>query len=230
MFGWLWGTPRFKFHEDSYARTRQSTLNGLRKAITDRVDAGDRVLLVAHFPDKFEEIQNSLHSWSLDYDILSKTTGPKNLIEVFNQNQGKILLCLSSLLLIEETVAEALKELDRICVMVIERHPQMAIDNDLENFCRSIPAKVELGYFLSFEDEILKNLINETTLRILDMFGMGQNELITSNMISRRLRFVLNQNSKSYATSLPADSAREWMERNGKSLERQSNCRDSNTR
>lgn len=210
MFNWLFGKPKFRFYEDSFARTTESLLEGLRKAISDRADREECYLIVAHFPERFEQLQGKLHAWSMDYEILDKPLNPAAIARRFETSDSRLLLCLSSLLVPDPTSA-SLDESRTICLMATERHPSITHDDRLEDFCRSIPTRVEFGYFLSFDDATVKNLINESTLRILDVFGMGENELITSNMISRRLRTVLTQNLKKFQTDHKADSAEEWI-------------------
>ena len=213
MFNWLFGKPKFRFYEDSFARTQDSMLEGLRKAILKRADRDENYFIVAHFPERFERLQSKLHAWAIDYEILSKPLRPSGVAHHFQSLNTRIVLCLSSLLVPEEASA-SMDETRTICAMATERHPLIDHDHRLEAFCRGIPTRVELGYFLSFEDATVKSLINESTLRILDVFGMGENELITSNMVSRRLRTVLTQDSRKYQSDQAADSAEEWIQLN----------------
>ena len=217
MLNWLFGKPRFRFYEDSFAKTRKSTLAGLRKAIDNRKETEDLFLIVCHFPKTFEELQDHLHAWELEYEIVSRPLRQSKVVSYLTNQSSRILLVLSDLLVVEETTKTVDATNANLCVMAVERHPSIVHDDRLEIFCRSLPVRVELGYFLSFEDPTVNTLINDATLRILDMFGMGENELITSNMISRRLRTVLTQDSKKYVSDLPADSAREWIQRNSDS-------------
>ncbi len=216
MFDWLFGRTKFQFYEDSFARTRESTLVGIRDALRKRLAAtNDCFLVVAHFPDCFNEIQDRLPGWGVDYEIVPRALTAEQLHRHYSENPScRVLLALSTLLQLDETVELRNDQKQKICVIGVERHPFIQHDSQLELFCRQIPACVEFGYFLSFEDVVIKSLVNEASLRILDMFGMGENELITSNMISRRLKTVLGQNAKKYTTDFPADSAIEWIELN----------------
>ena len=55
----------------------------------------------------------------------------------------------------------------------------------------------------------------DTAHNALEMMGMSEHELITSNMVTRRLDKVLARAAESYRTNHPADSAKQWLELNG---------------
>ncbi len=218
MFERLFGKPRFLFYEDSFARTRVGILNGLRDALVPRIEQGECFLIVTHFADTFIELQDKLASWSIDYQINSSPMSPFAIREMVLSAQAPVTLSLSGLLRNDATATEAFERDKKIGIMVVERHPDGVSDDALEQFSRSIPCYVELGYFLSFEDAVVAELVHGSALKILDLFGMGENELITSNMISRRLKNLLKHNSRFYKTNHAADSAKQWLELNKKDV------------
>lgn len=211
MFQRLFGKPRFLFYEDSFARTRAGMLAGLRQALEPRIARGENFLLVTHFAETFLELQDKLAAWNIDYQINEGAVRPDSIHQKFRTTQDQVILSLSSLLRHEDLADEAFDGGHKIGVMVTERHPDGVSDNELEHFCRSIPCYVELGYFLSFEDAVVSELVHDSALKILDLFGMGQNELITSNMISRRLQSMLRRNGEHADRQIAADSAEDWL-------------------
>ena len=214
MLSWLFPPPRFRVYEDSFARTRAAMFLGLRAAIEERLKLGQSILLVTHFARSFEELQDHLDQWSMEYQIGPTKIAPFQLPELLGSGEQMVLLSLSNQLVPEDVSAEANPSDKTTCVVVIERHPNGTSDQRLESFCREIPGFVEFGYFMSFEDGLISTMINESALRIIDMFGLGENEMITSNMISRRLRALLAKNSKQIVTDHPADSFEEWVKLN----------------
>ena len=218
MFDKLFGKPRFISYEDSFARTRTSMLGGLRNAMVHRIEQGESFLIVTHFADTFVEMQDKLASWSIEYQINSSHSNPFALSEKILTNKAPVTLSLSGLLRNEQAAADAFERDKKIGIIVVERHPDGVSDDELEQFCRALPCYVELGYFLSFEDAVVVELIHGSALKILDLFGMGENELITSNMISRRLKNMLKHNSRFYQTNHAADSAQQWMQLNKKAV------------
>ena len=213
MFSWLFGIPRFRCYEDSYARSREGMLAGVRDALQNRMEKGEKFLIVTHFADAFSEIQDKLADWGFDYQINSAKLNASAAKQLVLDSNSQIVLSLSGLLQFEAT-SDSFDSENKICVMVLEMHPGGKLDDELQQFCRSIPCHIEMGYFLSFEDAVLSPLVGDSTLKILDMFGMGENELVTSNMVSRRLKYALKHNAWYYTTDHPADSAAEWMQVN----------------
>jgi len=214
MLSWLFSPPRFRVYEDSFARTRAAMFVGLRDAIEERLNLGQNILLVTHFAQSFEQLQDHLERWSMEYQIGPTKISPFHLPDLFGSDKQSVMLSLSNQLVHEDASSDANKSDQTTCVVVVERHPNGKSDPQLESFCREIPGFVEFGYFMSFEDGLISSTINESALRIIDLFGMGENEMITSNMISRRLRSLLARNSKLIVTDNPADSFEEWIRLN----------------
>lgn len=187
---------------------------GLRSAIEERLKLGQNILLVTHFAQSFEELQDQLDQWSMEYQIGPAKIAPFHLPELLGTGKRSVLMSLSNQLVREDVSSDANRSDKTTCVVVIERHPNGKSDHRLESFCREIPGFVEFGYFMSFEDSLISTNINESALRIIDLFGLGENEMITSNMISRRLRSLLAKNAKLIVTDYPADSFEEWISLN----------------
>ncbi len=214
MLEWLFGRPRFRVYEDSFARTRRAMLLGLKDAIATRMEQDQNVLLVTHFADPFAELQDSLSESSIEYTIGPSRISPHDVLPLF-QGSEQLVLCLADQLRNDEVKPEPAPPGSKTtCVVVTERHPNGRSDDALESFCRSMPGHVEFGYFMSFEDVTVGSFLNEAALQILDLFGLGENELVTSNMISRRLKFALRRNARTVHSDQPADSAKEWIELN----------------
>ena len=201
-------------YEDSFARTQDVMLEGLRAACQKRLDSGELVLVVTHFAAPFEHLQEKFAEWDLDYEILDERVGAGDLVRRFDRADTKVLLGLAELFCLQETVNENLDKSKCISAVIVERHPLGHKDDQLQTFFRALSCRVEMGYFLSFQDVTVKNVVNDAAIRILDMFGMGENELVTSNMVSRRLKSLLKLNSKNCKTDQAADSAEQWFQLN----------------
>ena len=218
MFRWIFRTPRFRCYEDSFARDRNGLLAGLRQAIENRQTTDQVLIVVAHFADEFTAVQQAFESWGTAYDIVTRTIDGAWLDALDPVDQGhRLFLCLSAMMSPEHLDGLSLNDSIHFGVLVVERHPLPARDRQVEEFCRALPGAVELGYFLSFDQSVLRRTVDDAFIKILKMFGMGENELITSNMVSRRIKMVLQHNARKYGTDHPADSADEWFERNNPS-------------
>ena len=82
-----------------------------------------------------------------------------------------------------------------VALMVLERHGDIRRDDSIESFCRSAPMPIELGYFLSLDDPLVKEVVSPTSRLVLEQMGLEEHELITSNLITRRLDKSLRRRS-----------------------------------
>ncbi|MEM9410550.1 MAG: hypothetical protein AAGA30_05520 [Planctomycetota bacterium] len=185
-------------------------LTGLKSAIEDRLHLDEPLLLIVHFPDTFAELQDVLAEWEFDYQILDHRISP---IDLKSQGHFKLVLGLAELLIDENHHCTAESD-QKLSVIVAERHPSGKYDARLESYFRSARIRIDLGYLLSFEDATLKSIVNESALKIFDMFGMGENELVTSNMISRRIDRSQKRIAREVISNHPAESAEAWLKRN----------------
>lgn len=212
LFDWLKKTPNFTHFADHYALNRESLFAALKTPIQDCLKRSELVLLLAHFPECFSEMVACLEAWNFDYEVIAHPIGSKWLSA--NSRTGKIYLSLAEMLEPFQTDVQKsrlLKEeaLQTISILVLERHPVLAKDQLLASRAKRISNPVRLGYFLSLEDPVLTQLIHQQLLVLLTQMGLTDQELITSSMISGRLKKVLARQPV-IENEQPADSAAEW--------------------
>ena len=207
---WLTGRPSFNRFEDSFAMTRASLWAKLKTAISHQQRQGSRVWIVTHFADTFAALQDLLDEWQIEYQICDKEIQPQTALESTRDHSNSVLLILSDLLTLADSTALAFDDSVAIAMIVVERHPLVEIDHKLEAFSKSMPRRVRFGYYLAIDDVVVRRVVNETTIQILKQLGMKDHELITSNMVTRRLDKVLTREGKQITTNQRADSAEEW--------------------
>jgi hypothetical protein len=207
---WLTGRPPFNRFEDSFAMTRASLWAKLKTAISHQQRQGSRVWIVTHFADTFAELQDLLDEWQIEYQICDKEIQPQTALESTRDQSNSVLLILSDLLTLADSTAVAFDDSVAIAMIVVERHPLVEIDHKLAAFSKSMPCRVRFGYYLAIDDMVVRRVVNETTIQILKQLGMKDHELITSNMVTRRLDKVLTREGKQITTNHRADSAEEW--------------------
>ena len=99
--------------------------------------------------------------------------------------------------------------------MMLDRHPVLSKDEAVARFADGFPGRSEVGYFLSFEDEVVTRLIDKRLLDLLLQMGAHDHGLIASSMLSKRLRKMQRKAVKSFAElEQPADSVKQWYELN----------------
>ena len=221
FFDWLNQPRSFTQFEDHYALTRESLLAALQKPVNDCVDRHDLVLLVAHFPDCFTQIENQLEAWGLNFEVVVDRVDQDWVTTAgFDQQYNHVFLTLSGML--DSHDESAAKKTARgmqnesvrpVSMMVLERHPQIDRDHQVAAFAKSIINPVRLGYFLSLEDSVVTKLINPQLVQLMQQMGLTDQELVTSNMLTRRLKKVLSRQTITGNEST-AESASEWFELN----------------
>ena len=214
IFDWLRKSNRFTFYEDHYALTRSSLWASLHQPILDCISNRDLVLLIAHFPDKFSELIQQLETWKLDFEVVTNKIDDHWLTEK-NSSTAPSVVYVSLAEMIAPPMSS--RELDEskmpISLIMVERHPVFERDTNIENFARRVSTKTKLGYFISLDDAIVKNLISSEMVQLMKQMGLSDHDLITSNMLTRRIKKVLSRHQH-MENELPADSAEEWFQIN----------------
>lgn len=230
MLNWLKVKQRFRNwmkirgdydrYPDSYALTQQAAEKLLIDAIRFRQTLDRAIVLITHFPATFERIQQLLEDNRLAPEIAPLKFGPDfliGLLESSAQGAPPVLLALaqtfddSSL----DRPRPARRDL-KVSFMVLERHPSLEADRRIDQFARIWPFAVRLGYLLSLQDPVIQYCIHPTAIEVLKQLGLRDQQLVTSEMISRRLEKVLQRinlpaNQISPGRPLAEDTALEWL-------------------
>jgi hypothetical protein len=214
LLDWFKSKSRFTRFDDAFALNRPALWESLRQAIESPQHVDKTIWIVVHFTDTFLELQAQLESWETEFEVITTPIDPNQLKRsgLLSVTQTKVVLA--------DMIPEAEPSyLDTdsnhtIAMIVVERHPQISHDNQIEAFARSLPVRVEFGHYLALDDDVVRMVVNETSIRILTQLGMNEHELITSNMVSRRLAKVLQRVSPEFKTDHPAESAKQWLEIN----------------
>jgi hypothetical protein len=100
----------------------------------------------------------------------------------------------------------------RVAMMVAERHPYGPKDQRITEFALSLPARVEIGYYLAMEDELVNRLIPDHLIELLKTMGLQEQDLISSAMVTKQLRRFLRKGAKTTDIAGDAESAEQWFE------------------
>ncbi len=199
-------------HPDSFAMTREVLYDGVHNAIKLQQSQGKSVWLVAHFPRVFSECQLMLEKNGIAYQIIDTEPGAEWLNEHATDAVSDVYLGLSDTLepLVERTERDDGGFSGRIAMMIAERHPYGPRDIRLLAFAKSFPAVVEIGYYVSFEDAVVRQRLPESTLQVLKSFGFDDNALISSLVVSSRIQKRIRKESAGVNVVEETDSAEQW--------------------
>ncbi|MDA7885242.1 hypothetical protein N9B31_09415 [Mariniblastus sp.] len=213
----LFGKRQFTYFDDAYAFTRESLWNSLQGTLKSDRYANQPVWLVVHFFDTFTWLQDQLDESDIPYEIETSAIDAKRLSYDTLVTQKGVRLVLAKTLLSVGDSSNPDVDLERsLAVIVLERHPLLEHDLRIERIARSFPVRVEYGHYLALDDAVVRMVVNDATIKILQQMGMNDHELITSTMVTRRLKKVLRRMQSSFQFDRDADSAPEWIELNSK--------------
>lgn len=188
---------------------------GLRQAIEQRLPEDTLILVVCHFPSTFFETQDWLDEWGFNYDIPTTPLRPQQLTRGEPSNERpRVWLALSEML-DAETGLSSSDPSKTLSVMVTERHLLSIHDRRIATFCHQLPHPVKLGYFLSLDAPAIAPLIGQWTEEILKQWGMNDVDLITSELVTRRLDRARHWLDKEVREEQAAESPRDWWILNG---------------
>jgi hypothetical protein len=191
FFKTLFGNRHFTHFDDAYALTREALWNSLQSTLES-----DR------YADK--PVETSLiDAKRFSYDSKLAKNGIR-------------LVLANTLVSAEDGPIPAVDFERSLAIIVLERHPVIEHDLRIEKIARSLPVRVEYGHYLSLDDSVVRLVVNETTVKILQQLGMNDHELIASTMVTRRLKKVLRRMQSSFQFDHDADSAAEWIALNSR--------------
>jgi len=206
---------RLTRHPDSFALSRDALWNSIAKTIQLQQSMGKSVWLVAHFLDTFTDCQEMLEQNEIDYIVETETVS-ESWFETHSQSADthvRLLLAdLAEPLVTDPDTATEQADISslRIAMMVVERHPFGPNDDVIVKFAESLPAKVEIGYFLSLDDEIVKQMVPTQMIDLLKAMGLQEQDLISSSMVTKRLKKLIVRGSRDDQQGGAFDSAKEW--------------------
>ena len=151
------------------------------------------ILLVAHFPDVLETLEEiaSRPEW----DVPCKAV-------------------LASELNLELDASLNLDESATLDVIVAERHPLPSVDDRLEAFAQELPCRCRFSHHVSLDDAMMGVFAGDWVKHVLKQLGMKENEPIESELVSRRIRQAQQRIEGRTFGSLQAASAAQWLEKN----------------
>lgn len=225
-----WWNPfasSIEVYSDHYAKSRERLRTAVFSAIEKQLQIDDFVLFVVHFPETFLQWQDELlaagfepeilkppvHAISLPLQELS-TNESNDLRSKSSARRGQLGLALSEML-DGERPRMAIEKRRTISIISVQKHPLARHDHRVLSFARSLPFRVRLGYFLSLDDPLIAPFLGEWTELLLEQWGFREANLITSDLVSRRLNRARQRMDSQVKLESLADRPIDWLQANG---------------
>lgn len=214
LFQRLFGKYQFHRFPDSFTRTREAKFKSLQRWVRTQADQGRHVLVLAHFESTFLESQEAIQRAGIDYEILARPQSQQQLVRTLAESPANVTITMSQMLAPSEE-PEYRESVDlHVAMMITERYPLVDRDIRLEDFARSLAARVDMGYLMSFEDPIIRSLLGEKLIFLMEQLGLGDHHLIQSAMTERALQHKIRHATRSVVAEQEAGSPQEWLELN----------------
>ena len=207
-------------HPDTFALTRSALWGSIAESIKLQQSMGKSVWLVAHFPGTYTDCQAMLESHDIDYFVETEPISESWFREHAAAADPHVRLLIADLLKpLEFEEGDTTGFQNRIALMVAERHPWGPRDERVLDFADSLPTKVEVGYFMALDDELVKRMVPPQMIELMKTMGLQEHDLISSSMVTKRLRKLIHRLAESgdREGDEAAESAAEWFEIRGES-------------
>lgn len=220
LFSSLFGKPNFHRFDDSYTLDHESLQLAIHDAIQSQMQLNKVILLVVHFPATFEWMQDWIDESGIRYEVVTEPLTLSWVTEIHPFAGTSVLLALSDSFPneIQKQLQQPGENAHELAIMVCERHPIVSFDSKVESFARAISVPTQLGYFICLKDPVVSIAISDTVIKILKQMGMGEQELVASSMVSKRLTTFFRRQEKKQPGNRPAYSQQEWLAQNWPNL------------
>lgn len=211
---WLKSPQRFLRYDDAFALTRERLHQAIVESIGVQLAPDRTIMLVSHFGDTFSAVQAILERHDIGYEMVPRGIRPREFADACVASEPtvpQIWIALSASLVLEPSVQQVRRRSPQLAAMIMEHHPHPGADANLESWFRQTGLPVQLGWFVALSDSVVQRFVHRNLLDLMQQLGMGQNDLVSSHMLSRRLTTVLRRNECWPLDTPFADSCDDWL-------------------
>lgn len=210
---WLFGTADRLPKVQGHVWMRESSLWAhLRRELEEELEAGRHVILVAHFPKRWEQLLDWLNGQTLSFNDWQ----PRNLQEMRRQLRDSSpciwLIAAPEIPDIEHGAGEPSAESLPVTVMATEHHPHADGDRPLALLARALNAGGGVVVQSAFDQPLLAPHCVQL-IEITKLLGMQEDEWIENDMVMRQIANLQRRNAQNGRACGPADSSADWMAR-----------------
>jgi len=209
---WRW-KPRARKHvfADHFVADRDVLAKRLVEATDHQLKQGHAVFLLCHFIDTFAWMESLLDESDTGYEVLQQPIDWTRPVKMLRRQLAAPVIALEQVFAAQSIPPDLPRDHSlQISCIIAERHPLAHLDERLLARIHAVPFATLTGFYLSLDQPLLRQAINGSARTLLQQLGMDRSSLITSELISRRVRRSQARNRKTVPVPQPADSAEEW--------------------
>lgn len=210
-FDWFRRRSSVEQIDDLVWLTANEKQEGIRERLRVRLQEDQLVLLITHFPETFNCMQDLLEQSAMDYEVVNDRLHGMNVVQLLEGAPKVALVPANAVIEGEETLPPAGSP--NVSIFVAERHPIRTPDHLVEAFARSIPCSIRLSYFLSADEPLMKFFVTPAGVNLLRTVG-SKNHAVSSRMITRRITRAQRRLEQQVGRPKAAESPQEWLRLN----------------
>lgn len=212
LLNWLFAKPKFDRLPDRIFLSSEAMFADLLSRCRQELGSRVRVLVVAHFQERLDEVRRRLDGLQLVYEILDKPLSSECVAR--DISAGALTLVIAEGLLVNENADKDESTTSPLSILIVEHHPTRRRDEALERFAAAVSGKVQLTYFAAFDEPLMVRFNCAAVAETLLKSGMQADECMESRSVSRSLAFAQRRLEAESLSDTPATSSAEWIERN----------------
>jgi len=210
LLGWFGRRSPLICEPDRVWLTRSAALAGLYRDVAGRLDRDALVLVGAHFPATLGQVQTTVESGGLEYDLLAEPLCGAGLARRIASGGARLLLVPAAALPAGEPPAAEMDRSRSVSILMAERHPLRSHDRQIEEFAAALPHPTHLGFYVALDDALMKGFAGEWVEGVLRVLGMNENDAISARGVTRAVKKAQAKLQERVFSDRPADSADEW--------------------
>jgi hypothetical protein len=214
--------------------TQLGKINGLLADLKIRLESKRAVIVVTHFADTFEQLNQLMAPAPIQFKVLDQSPVRKHVLP--GDDGGPAMYLLHSEQLLGESmpdnidvgngagkVAEhgAVGGLgvetgghDAATVIIAEIHGSAERNERVEWLIEALPFEVEVLRHVWMEEPVMQSFVGEKTMEFLEQMGISEHERVEHPMVDGAINRALDLMGKKVRSEQPAKTAEQWMRLN----------------
>lgn len=212
LLSWLFAKPKFDRLPDRIFLSSEAMFVDLFSRCRQELKPQVRVLVVAHFSERLDEVRKCMDDLQLAYEILERPLPAESVAR--DVSPRTLTLVLADELRGDEDTRKDEDATSQVSILVAEHHPTRRHDAAIERFAAAVSGKVQLTYFAALDEPLMARFAGAWVTEILQRLGMQVDECIESAMVARSLARAQHKIEEAALSDEPASSSAAWIDRN----------------
>jgi hypothetical protein len=201
-------------------------INGLLADLKIRLESKRAVIVVTHFADTFEQLNQLMAPAPIQFKVLDQSPVRKHVLP--GDDGGPAMYLLHSEQLLGESMPDNIEASsgaggengsetgghDAATVIIAELHGSAERNERVEWLIEALPFEVEVLRHVWMEEPVMQSFVGDTTMEFLEQMGISEHERVEHPMVDGAINRALDLMGKKVRSEQPAKTAEQWMRLN----------------